>query len=165
MAEHSPAPAPAPALLSALTGPSPIPAAGPEPTPAPTPAATSTRTPFVASASAPPATPPSAPFPDSPTVTAPPAPKPLSPARPPRARLIPGWTSAWRLWSVRLSTLGAGLMAAWSSLPADLRGALPYADRVAAALFLAVTAARLVAQEDGARRHREPAAAEREDRA
>ncbi|HEX7823190.1 MAG TPA: hypothetical protein VF463_21560 [Sphingobium sp.] len=83
--------------------------------------------------------------------TPPPSSPSTTPSRPPRrARLIPGWTGAWRLWSVRLSTLGAGVMAAWSSLPIELRQALPYADRIAAGLFVAVTVARLVAQEERA---------------
>ncbi len=80
---------------------------------------------------------------------------PSSPAALPdrqRARLIPGWGSAWRLWSVRIATLGAGLMTAWSSLPDGLRAALPYADRIAAGLFVAVTVARLVAQEEPRRK-------------
>jgi hypothetical protein len=75
-------------------------------------------------------------------------PPPSLPTCSPRlpAQLIADWRSAWRFWSVRIATCGAGLMATWSSLPADLREALPYANQVAAALFVAVTIARMLAQ-------------------
>ncbi|MFT3965596.1 MAG: hypothetical protein QM690_06920 [Sphingobium sp.] len=73
-----------------------------------------------------------------------------SPARKRRhARLIADWRSAWRFWSVRLAALGAALMAGWTSLPPEVRAGMPYANEVAALLFAAVAAARLVAQEGG----------------
>ncbi|MET0362550.1 MAG: hypothetical protein ABW048_12465 [Sphingobium sp.] len=61
-------------------------------------------------------------------------------------RLISGWRQAWRLWSVRIAALGAALMSAWPALPPHLLTALPYADRIAALLFVAVAFARVVAQ-------------------
>ncbi len=64
-----------------------------------------------------------------------------------RARLIPDLRRAWRFASVQISTLGAGLMAGWSALPADVRAQLPYANQVAAAMFALVVVARLVGQE------------------
>ncbi|CAN5151834.1 hypothetical protein BH10PSE13_BH10PSE13_15960 [soil metagenome] len=65
-------------------------------------------------------------------------------------RPIAGLRSAWRLWSVRLSTASAALMATWTSLPPELRASLPYANHLAAGLFLAVALSRLIAQEDEA---------------
>jgi hypothetical protein len=61
-------------------------------------------------------------------------------------RLITGWRQAWRLWSVRIAALGAALMSAWPALPTQLLTALPYADRLAALMFVAVAFARVVAQ-------------------
>jgi hypothetical protein len=51
-------------------------------------------------------------------------------------KLIDGWRQAWRLWSVRLSAIGAILMGwaalapdallqAWNALPADVQALLP----------------------------------------
>jgi len=65
-------------------------------------------------------------------------------------RPITGWRRAWRLWSVRLSAASAALMSVWTALPVDLRTGLPYANHVAAGLFVAVALSRLIAQEDRA---------------
>lgn len=66
----------------------------------------------------------------------------------PKVRLIARWRSAFRLWSVRLSMLGAALSAGWGALPADLRAALPGAEWLGLLLFVAVTVSRLIDQPD-----------------
>jgi hypothetical protein len=58
-----------------------------------------------------------------------------------RARLIADVRRAHRLWSVRLSALGAGLSAAWTALPPDTAG-----QWIGLALFLAIGLARIVDQ-------------------
>ena len=69
------------------------------------------------------------------------------------ARLIAEWRSAWRYWSVKLNGVGVLLLGAtetvsgaWNSMPADLRAALPFMQKVALALFIAGLVARFVAQ-------------------
>lgn len=64
-----------------------------------------------------------------------------------RARLIADLRQSWRFWSVRISAIGAALMAAWTALPADVRAGLPYANHLAAMLFVLVALSRLVSQE------------------
>ena len=74
-------------------------------------------------------------------------------------KLINGWRQAWRLWSVRLSALGAiltgwsllapeALLQAWQVLPDDLRTMVP--ERIAGViptlLFAATIVARLIPQ-------------------
>lgn len=75
-------------------------------------------------------------------------------------KLIDGWRQSWRLWSVRLSALGAlltGLALAapdflqslWTGLPADLRALLPASvtHAVPMLIFGLTILARVVAQE------------------
>lgn len=68
-------------------------------------------------------------------------------------KLIEGWRHAWRYWSIRLNGLGLLLLAAcqfagdaWSSMPPDLRQAMPYAQHISIALFAAGLLARLIPQ-------------------
>jgi hypothetical protein len=63
--------------------------------------------------------------------------------------LIDEWKSAHKLWSIRISALSAAIMASWTYLPADLRDNLPYANQLAAGLFLSTLIARLMVQADG----------------
>jgi hypothetical protein len=73
--------------------------------------------------------------------------------------LINGWRQAWRLWSVRLSALGAlltgwallapdAMLQAWQALPNDLRAMVPtkIADAIPTILFVATIVARLIPQ-------------------
>lgn len=64
-----------------------------------------------------------------------------------RARLIPDLRVSWRYWSVRILTFGAGLLAVWPEIPADVRDALPYANQIGALVVIAGLIARLVRQE------------------
>ncbi|USU06281.1 hypothetical protein NF699_06370 [Sphingomonadaceae bacterium OTU29LAMAA1] len=74
-------------------------------------------------------------------------------------KLIDGWRQSWRLWSVRLSAIGAVLMGwaaltpdallqAWNALPDDVQALVP--EQVGKAipflLFLAALVARLIPQ-------------------
>lgn len=74
-------------------------------------------------------------------------------------KLIDGWRQAWRLWSVRLSALGAiltgwaalapdALLQLWQLLPDELHALVP--ERVAGViptlLFVAAIVARLIPQ-------------------
>jgi hypothetical protein len=74
-------------------------------------------------------------------------------------KLIDGWRQAWRLWSVRLSAIGAILMGwaaltpdallqAWNALPADVQALLP--EQVGKAipflLFIGTLVARFIPQ-------------------
>jgi len=74
-------------------------------------------------------------------------------------KLIEEWRQSWRLWSVRLSALGAiltGLALAapdflqslWNGLPTDLRALLPASvtHAVPTALFILTIVARIVSQ-------------------
>lgn len=74
-------------------------------------------------------------------------------------KLIEEWRQSWRLWSVRLSALGAiltGLALAapdflqslWNGLPTDLRALLPVSvtHAVPTALFILTIVARIVSQ-------------------
>jgi hypothetical protein len=63
-----------------------------------------------------------------------------------QARLIADVRRAHRLWSVRLSALGAGLSAAWTALPPDTRLAMPAGQWIGLALFLAIGLARIIDQ-------------------
>jgi|GEM_PF-2179944 len=63
-----------------------------------------------------------------------------------RARLIGELRLAHRYWSVRLSALGAAVSAAWMSLPADARAAMPGSQWISLALFLAIVLARVIGQ-------------------
>jgi len=80
-----------------------------------------------------------------------------------RIRLIDDWHRSWRFWSMRLSLIGAlfstasvafpsAMLAAWNTLPPDLRALIPahIAQAIAAALFVATMAARLFRQRGGA---------------
>lgn len=72
---------------------------------------------------------------------------PNSPSPPRRARpsfrLIDDWRRAHRLLSIRVLAISAALMAAWTSLPEDLRAALPEVEKLAAVLFALAVLARL----------------------
>ena len=74
-------------------------------------------------------------------------------------KLIDGWRQSWRLWSVRLSALGAllmaaalgspdALLAAWNIMPDEVRSLVP--DRIsswiAMALFATTIGVRLIRQ-------------------
>lgn len=63
-----------------------------------------------------------------------------------RARLIDDLRRAHRLWSMRLSAIGAAASAAWIALPADLGAAIPGAPWIGLGLFLAIALARIVHQ-------------------
>ncbi|KPH59275.1 hypothetical protein ADT71_23940 [Novosphingobium sp. ST904] len=70
-----------------------------------------------------------------------------------RSRLIEDWRLWWRYWSVRLNAIGLAILTgcqlisdAWSTMPPDLRAALPYARDVSILLFAAGIVARLVQQ-------------------
>ena len=63
-----------------------------------------------------------------------------------RARLIDDLRRAHRLWSMRLSALGAAFSAAWIALPADTRTLVPGAQWIGLGLFLAIGFARLLHQ-------------------
>lgn len=65
-------------------------------------------------------------------------------------RLVDDWRRAWRWSSVRLSALGALVMAvaevagsSWSALPPDVRDSIPHAQTIALILFVAVPIARI----------------------
>ncbi len=53
-----------------------------------------------------------------------------------KARLIEEWGQAWKFWSVQFSAFAAAFMAAYPSLPSDVRAALPYANWIAAGMFV-----------------------------
>lgn len=61
----------------------------------------------------------------------------------PRLRLIDDWRRAHRLLSIWVSALSAAIMAAWTSLPDDIRAALPEVEKLAALLFALAVLARL----------------------
>lgn len=70
-----------------------------------------------------------------------------------RARLIDDAGKWWRMWSVRLNGLGLLLLSAsqilsesWSTMPPDLRAALPYANVISIVLFASGLLARVVVQ-------------------
>ena len=76
-------------------------------------------------------------------------------------KLIDGWRQSWRLWSVRLSALGAfltglalaapdTLMQAWAAMPADVQALLPesLARVVPTLLFVGTLVARLIPQKE-----------------
>ncbi|UYY60094.1 hypothetical protein [Sphingomonas sp. S2-65] len=85
-------------------------------------------------------------------------------------KLIDGWRQAWRLWSVRVSALGAilmgwatlapdALMQVWNVLPDDVRAIVPapIGDVVPFMLFLAALAARFIPQPKAAAKMQEAA--------
>ncbi|MEG3167499.1 glycosyl hydrolase 108 family protein [Sphingomonas sp. LB3N6] len=74
-------------------------------------------------------------------------------------KLIPSWRHAWRLWSVRMSAIGAILTAfaaaapdtllqIWNALPDDVRGIFPdtLARVIPTLLFVATIVARMIPQ-------------------
>jgi hypothetical protein len=85
-------------------------------------------------------------------------------------KLIDGWRQAWRLWSVRLSALGAiimgwvaltpdALLQAWNALPDDVQAMVPehVGKLIPFALFVAALIARLVPQPKAAAKVQEAA--------
>lgn len=78
-----------------------------------------------------------------------------------QARLIPDARAAWKLWSVRLSALGTavyatalvwpdGVLALWNAMPPEIREIVPepFGHVIAAILFAAVIAVRLIKQRE-----------------
>lgn len=63
-----------------------------------------------------------------------------------KTRLIEDWRKAYKLWSVRLSLLGGALMAAWPTIPQDIRDDIPGQRWIACGMFALVILSRLVAQ-------------------
>lgn len=72
---------------------------------------------------------------------------------------IPDWRQAWRLWSVRVSAIGAAIFAVllaapdqvqaiWNALPPDIQALVPNAKGVALAISVAVTIARILQQKE-----------------
>lgn len=74
-------------------------------------------------------------------------------------RLINDWKASWRLWSVRLSALGATLvafllafpdeaLAVWNAMPADIQALLPEQTGrlLSLILFVSTIVARIVRQ-------------------
>lgn len=70
---------------------------------------------------------------------------------------IPDWRQAWRLWSVRVSAIGAAIFAfllaapdqvqaIWNALPPDIQAMVPNAKGVALGITVAVTIARVLQQ-------------------
>lgn len=70
---------------------------------------------------------------------------------------IPNWRQAWRLWSVRVSAIGAAIFAVllaapaqvqdiWNALPPDVQAMIPNAKGVALAITVAATIARVLQQ-------------------
>jgi hypothetical protein len=70
-------------------------------------------------------------------------------------KLVDDWRRAWRWSSVRLSALGALVMAAaevagssWSALPPDIRDSIPHAQTIALVLFVLMPIARIFTREE-----------------
>lgn len=74
-------------------------------------------------------------------------------------KLIPYWQSAWRLWSVRLSTFGALLWAyflafpdtaiqVWQMMPPEFKQALPteFTGWITLGIFVLTTLSRIIQQ-------------------
>jgi hypothetical protein len=72
-------------------------------------------------------------------------------------KLITDWRQSWRLWSVRVSAIGAMLfafllaapdqvLAIWQALPADIQALIPNAKEIGLFLSVAVVVARVVQQ-------------------
>lgn len=74
-------------------------------------------------------------------------------------KLITDWRQSWRLWSVRVSAIGAMLfafllaapdqaLAVWQALPADIQALIPNAKEIGLALTIAAIAARVLRQKE-----------------
>lgn len=74
-------------------------------------------------------------------------------------KLITNWRQSWRLWSVRVSALGAMLfafllaapdqaLAVWQALPADIQALIPNAKEIGLVLTIAALAARVLRQKE-----------------
>lgn len=74
---------------------------------------------------------------------------------------ISNWRQAWRLWSVRVSAIGAIIFAAllaapeqiqavWNALPPDVQAMIPNAKSVALVITVAATVARVLQQKEKA---------------
>lgn len=72
-------------------------------------------------------------------------------------KLITNWRQSWRLWSVRVSAIGAMLfafllaapdqvLAVWQALPTDIQALIPNAKEIGLALTVAAIAARVLRQ-------------------
>lgn len=72
-------------------------------------------------------------------------------------KLIANWRQSWRLWSVRVSAIGAALFALliaapdfllsiWSALPAEVQGLVPNSAALGLIVSLAAGVARIVQQ-------------------
>ena len=72
-------------------------------------------------------------------------------------KLITDWRQSWRLWSVRVSAIGAMLfafllaapdqaLAIWQALPADVQALIPNAKEIGLFLSVAVVVTRLFQQ-------------------
>lgn len=71
-----------------------------------------------------------------------------------KLKLIEEWRHAWKWASVRISAVGALLMAAaeiagqtWAGLPEDVRASIPHADTIALVLFVIIPIARVLTKE------------------
>jgi hypothetical protein len=85
-------------------------------------------------------------------------------------KVINGWRQAWRLWSVRLSAIGAiimgwaalapdALLQAWNALPADVQAMVPESvgKAIPFLLFVGTLVARLIPQPKAAAKIEEAA--------
>ena len=74
-------------------------------------------------------------------------------------KLITDWRQSWRLWSVRVSAIGAMLfafllaapdqaLAVWQALPADVQALIPNAKEIGLVLTIAALAARVLRQKE-----------------
>ncbi|MFN3675284.1 MAG: hypothetical protein ACK4TC_04840 [Sphingomonas pseudosanguinis] len=74
-------------------------------------------------------------------------------------KLITDWRQSWRLWSVRVSAIGAMLfafllaapdqaLAVWQALPADIQALIPNAKEIGLVLTIAAIAARVLRQKE-----------------
>lgn len=75
-------------------------------------------------------------------------------------KLIANWRQSWRLWSVRVSAIGAAifalllaapdfLLSIWSALPAEVQGLVPNSAALGLIVSLAAGVARIVQQRGG----------------
>ena len=82
-------------------------------------------------------------------------------------KLITDWRQSWRLWSVRLSAIGAAIFAfllaapdqvqeIWSALPPDLQAMIPNRTTIGLIITGAVLAARILRQKGSASEHASP---------
>lgn len=65
-----------------------------------------------------------------------------------KARLIPNWRRAWRMFSVQAQALVMAVLGGWQALPDDLRASIPpwAVVTLATALLLAGIVGRLIDQ-------------------